>query len=255
MSNTSPRFKEQNRQTEFAGEDKFRFLCHEKLACFNRCCRNINIFLSPYDVLRMSRKLGLCTGDFLYQYTTTLQSTASGFPLVLIKMQAEADLACPFVTSEGCSIYDERPWACRMAPVEIRGENRYGFAFDSSHCLGLLEDREWTVDQWMANQGHDNYSQLEEGLESIPQGLKFTGLSALDQHIRELFYMACYDLDKLRRYIFEGSFLQVFGVPEKTADKIKEDDVALMQWAIKWLAKGVDLRRTMAIRDEVFGRA
>ncbi|WP_245779823.1 YkgJ family cysteine cluster protein [Desulfoscipio geothermicus] len=244
----------QGRHTEFTGEQKFRFLCHEKLACFNRCCRDINIFLSPYDVLRMSRKLGLQTGDFLDRYTTRLLPGGAGFPVVLIKMREDADLGCPFVTEGGCSIYDERPWSCRMAPVEIRGENKYGFAFDSNHCRGLLEDREWTVAEWMKNQGIEGYAKLEKGFAPIQTRLRFTGLSSLDEHIREMFFMVCYDLDRFRRYVFESSFLRTFAVSDETAGSIKHDDLALLQYGFKWLAGDFDLRKSMTVRDEVFNK-
>lgn len=243
----------QGRHTEFTGDQKFRFLCHDKLACFNRCCRDINIFLSPYDVLRLSRKLGLNTEAFLEQYTIRLQPGAARFPVLVIKMREDAGLACPFVTGWGCSVYDERPWSCRMAPVEIRGENRYGFAFDSDHCHGLLEDREWTVAEWMQNQGNENYALLEQGFDQIPQKLKFTGLPALDRHIRDMFFMACYNLDRFRHYIFAGGFLRVFQVSPDTAEKIKRDDLALMQFGFNWLVNDFDLRKSMAVRDEVFG--
>ncbi|AGL00717.1 YkgJ family cysteine cluster protein [Desulfoscipio gibsoniae] len=251
QSSKTDRQLPQGRHTEFAGDAKFRFLCHEKLACFNRCCRDINIFLSPYDVLRMSRKLGLSTGEFLQRYTTRLQPGRLRFPLVIIKMREDADLVCPFVTERGCSVYDERPWSCRMAPVEIRGENKYGFAFDSDHCHGLLEDREWTVDEWMQNQGNDNYGELEQEFDKIPQNLSFTGMPALDEHIREMFYMTCYDLDMFRRYVFESSFLSTFGVDGKTAQRIKDNDLALLQFGFRWLARDFDLRKSMQIRDEV----
>ncbi len=244
---------EQGRYTEFTGHESFRFLCHEGLECFNRCCRDINIFLSPYDVLRLSRKLNLETGAFLNNYTLRLQRE-SGFPMVIIKMREDADLQCPFLTGQGCSVYNERPWSCRMAPVEIRGDNRYGFAFDSSHCRGLLETREWTVDEWMKNQGNEHYGELEMGFKEIPHQLHFSGFSSLDSHIREAFFMACYDLDRFRCYVLEGSFLQVFEVDNPTADRLRTDDLALMQFGFHWLANGFDLRRSMEIRDEVFGR-
>jgi len=244
---------DQGRHTEFSGSESFRFLCHEGLECFNRCCRDINIFLSPYDVLRLSRKLGLKTSDFLKDYVLRLQPEG-GFPVVLIKMREDADLQCPFLTGQGCSVYNERPWSCRMAPVEIRGDNRYGFAFDSNHCRGLLETREWTVDEWMKNQGNEQYGELETGFKDIPNRLRFSGFSSLDQHIRESFFMACYDLDRFRRYVLESGFLQAFAVDHDTAERLKTDDLALLQFGFHWLADGFDLRRSMEIRDEVFGK-
>jgi len=240
----------QNRRTEFNGAGRFCFLCHRDLACFNRCCRDINIFLSPYDVLRLSRKLKLQTGDFLANHTIRLQP-GGGFPVVLIKMRAEDDLQCPFLSPQGCSVYDERPWSCRMAPVEIRGADRYGFAFDSDHCHGLLETKEWTVAEWMKNQGNDHYEEWEAGFKDLPERLRFTGFSSLDDHIRETFYMTCYDLDRFRRYVLESNFLQAFHVDRTEAKTLHHDDLALLRFGFHWLAEGFDLRRSMAIRDEV----
>lgn len=105
----------------------------------------------------------------------------------------------------------------------------------------------------MQNQGNDKYGELEPEFDKIPQTLKFTGLSALDEHIGEMFYMACYDLDRFRRYVFEGSFLSIFGVDKDTARQIKDDDPALLQFGFHWLARNFDLRKSMEVRDEVFG--
>ena len=46
-------------------DDRFKFACHPGVSCFNRCCGDVNIFLSPYDVLRMKKRLGMKSGDFL----------------------------------------------------------------------------------------------------------------------------------------------------------------------------------------------
>ena len=39
--------------------DRFRFRCHPGIGCFNRCCRNLNLFLYPYDVVRIKQSLGI----------------------------------------------------------------------------------------------------------------------------------------------------------------------------------------------------
>ena len=38
-------------------DSTFKFSCHPKVSCFNQCCRDVNIFLTPYDVLRMKKRL------------------------------------------------------------------------------------------------------------------------------------------------------------------------------------------------------
>ena len=58
----------------------FSFQCHSGLACFNKCCRNINLFLYPYDVLRLRKKLGISSDDFLDKYTDVVMRPAKHFP-------------------------------------------------------------------------------------------------------------------------------------------------------------------------------
>jgi len=33
-------------------DDTFTFACHPGVSCFNQCCRDVNIFLTPYDIIR-----------------------------------------------------------------------------------------------------------------------------------------------------------------------------------------------------------
>ncbi len=44
-----------------AGET-FRFRCHPDIGCFNRCCRNLNLFLYPYDLIRLRSPPGSHVG-------------------------------------------------------------------------------------------------------------------------------------------------------------------------------------------------
>ena len=98
-----------------SSEDKFRFSCHKGLSCFNTCCADVNIFLTPYDVLRMRRATGLSSGEFLKKYTIPLLGE-EGLPLVVLKMMEDENKSCRFVTPDGCRIYQDRPWSCRMYP-------------------------------------------------------------------------------------------------------------------------------------------
>ncbi|MGD9134326.1 MAG: hypothetical protein PVF78_11800, partial [Desulfobacterales bacterium] len=77
--------KKKNRLTVLKPEDVIRFNCDEKLECYTRCCRDITIFLTPYDVLRMKNALQISSSDFLAKYTTTLIGDI-GLPVVALKM-------------------------------------------------------------------------------------------------------------------------------------------------------------------------
>lgn len=216
-------------------DDKFNFSCHEGLECFRKCCRDISIFLTPFDVMRLKNRLGLTSGEFLDKYTIPFTAGYTGFPLVLIRMVEKENLKCPFVTGKGCSVYQVRPWSCRMAPVEIRGEGKYGFCFEKSHCHGLNESKEQTVRQWMKEQEMEVYERVEDIFKEIPLKLKPTGQSDLDQQMMRAFHMACYDLDRFRKFVFETPFLEVYGVPEEVVEKIKTDDGELLQFGFRWL--------------------
>ena len=44
------------------------------------------------------------------------------FPIVVLKMKDVELKRCFFVSEEGCTVYEDRPWACRMFPLD-KGEN------------------------------------------------------------------------------------------------------------------------------------
>ena len=49
--------------------DKFRFRCHKDISCWTNCCHNTNLFLMPYDILRLKKRLGLDSLLFLDTHT------------------------------------------------------------------------------------------------------------------------------------------------------------------------------------------
>lgn len=214
-------------------EDKFSFSCHHNLACFKECCRDINIFLTPYDVLRMKNKLEITSGEFLKRYTHVLRAPHSGFPVVILKMR-EDNLVCPFITDHGCQVYHVRPWSCRMAPVEVRGAGEYGIAFEKSRCHGLNEAKEWTVKEWIENQGLEAYNEPEKLFGQIPLRVRRTGEAKLDQAVMDLILICCYDLDRFRKLLSDcPNFVE--NQPQEFIQEILGNDEALMKFAFKWL--------------------
>ncbi|GAB6181127.1 YkgJ family cysteine cluster protein [Desulfotomaculum defluvii] len=220
--------------------DKFYFSCHDGLACFKQCCRDINIFLTPYDVLRLKQYLGMASEKFIEKHTHVLWAPGSGFPVVILKMR-EDNLVCPFITDYGCKVYQVRPWSCRMAPVEVRAQDIYGIAFEKSRCHGLTENKEWTVKEWMENQGLSDYEEPEESFAQIPMKIKLTGDKDLDQSIMKMIFIGCYNLDKFRKILMTN--------PELTQDAEPpfdlNDDLSLMKFAFKWLPEQLNDRKQL----------
>ena len=139
-------------------DDRFKFACHPGVSCFNRCCGDVNIFLSPYDVLRMKKRLGICSTELLDKYCLVPVQKDMRTPVVILRMNDDEAKTCPFLTESGCGIYSDRPWPCRMYPLGLaaqkdtpdgwRGE-RFYFLLKEKGCQGFGEAKEWTVNEWI----------------------------------------------------------------------------------------------------------
>ena len=135
--------------------EHFCFGCHPGLACFTDCCGDINIMLTPVDVLRLARHLKMDTGDFLDTHTLTPITKELHLPVVMLKMGDDEKKKCPFVSDQGCTVYENRPWACRMYPLGMglpparAGEEPEPvyFLFEDDFCHGTKEKKKWSVDE------------------------------------------------------------------------------------------------------------
>jgi len=244
-------FDNLSRPGTFGHAEKFRFDCHPGLNCFGQCCRDISIFLTPYDVLRLRRSLGLSSGDFLRRYTAELDVPGSRFPLFYLKMN-ENDLKCPFVTPKGCSVYRERPWSCRMAPLDMTGPGSFRIAFDREKCLGLNGEREWTPVEWMDSQEMSPYDTMEETFKELPRLIRFTGRQPLDRTLLKLFRLTCYDPDGFKDFILRHKFLiREAGLNPEDFMRSLKGDPALLNSATRWLINVSESEKTLKKIDKI----
>lgn len=141
-------------------KDTFRFECHPGVACFTRCCRNADMYLYPYDIIRMKERLGISSDEFLKKHTISAFRDNKYFPSLMLKMSDDEEKSCPFLSDKGCTVYEDRPFSCRAYPLEravARLDDGYGrlvqyFIANHSHCFGHMESREWTVREWTEDQ-------------------------------------------------------------------------------------------------------
>ena len=68
-------------------------------------------------VSRLARRLGITTSEFLDEYTITPITKDLHLPVVMLKMGDDPDKKCTLLGEEGCTVYDVRPWPCRMYPI------------------------------------------------------------------------------------------------------------------------------------------
>jgi Fe-S-cluster containining protein len=225
-------------------DDTFNFSCHSELSCFNTCCRNKHLPLTPYDILRIESNLNIHSDDFLARYVVYRPDPESGFPILSIKMIHE-EAVCPFVTSQGCAVYHDRPTACRLYPLgrssgidpkEDKPEEFYSL-LHITRCDGLKEDKAWTVAQWVNNQGLSPYIVMNDKMLDILFHPRRDPQVPLSESQQQKVMVACYNLDIFHEFVFETPFLKQFGVDDSTADQVKTDNDALLTLGFAFLKR------------------
>ena len=241
-------------------DSPLQFECHPGVSCFTACCHNIKIILTPYDILILRRRLNIPAHEFITLYTEPTYLEKTDMPGVQIKLTGENN-GCPFVTPEGCTVYTDRPSACRYYPVGMAdfheggkddaAEEKFFFLVKEPHCKGHEEPKCWTIRDWRADQGVDVRDEMNKEWLRLVMRRKSFGLQAtLSDAAKRMFFMASTDLDTFRKFVFESSFLDTYEVDADTVAKIREDDVELMLFSFRYLANTLFGAAGMAIKPE-----
>ena len=230
-------------------DSKFQFKCHKGVKCFNQCCRDINIILTPYDIIKLKTRLGLSSEEFLALYTEPHILEKTDMPVVTLKLlnedESDSDRkACPFVREDGCLVYEDRPTTCRYYPLGVASlshkedsdEDEFYFFVHESHCLGFEEEKNWTVSQWRRDQGVDVHDQINaEWTDLLVRKRSFPPNMQLTDQTKKMFFLVSYNIDKFRDFVFESSFLNRYSIDGATLEKIKADEIDLLKFGLKWL--------------------
>jgi Fe-S-cluster containining protein len=246
-------------ETRLGPDDTFKFRCHPGVSCFNTCCADVNIFLSPYDVLRLTERLGITSTEFLEKYALLPVQKDMNTPVVLLRMNDDEAKSCQFLTKDGCGVYTDRPWPCRMYPIGLatsrdtedgwRGE-RFYFLLKESSCQGHQDEREITVQQWMDEQEVDAYDEWGEAFKELSLHKFFDDYGPLPPSKMEMFFNATYDLQKFREFVFGSTLLERFDVDEDFIHQMKTSNEALLRFGFLWIRFAVFGEPTMKIRAE-----
>jgi hypothetical protein len=55
------------------------------------------------------------------------------------------------------------------------------------------------------------------------------------EQVKQMFFMASYNIDKFRKFVFESSFIKRYPVDGNALENLRRDDVALLDFGLKWL--------------------
>jgi Fe-S-cluster containining protein len=245
--------------TMVAETHTIEFSCHKGIGCWNACCSNIDISLTPYDVLRMKKRLGISSTEFLKDYTVPYEMEKDGIAGIKFR-PVEGGSACRFMKPEGCDIYTDRPTACRYYPVALlsmRKQDEYvdrdSYAIvKEDHCKGHEVNRRITIADYRKEQGLEEYDDLARGWRQLVLKKKSSGptIGKPSLRSRQLFFMACYDIDKFREFVQMESFGKLFELKAEEKEVILKDDVALLQFAFRFLRQVLFGEESIALNAE-----
>src|SRR3989344_1889729 len=245
------------------GSATIQFQCRKGISCWNKCCSNIDISLTPYDILRLSRRLDISTTEFLHQYTFPYEMEMDGIAGVKLK-PVENGNACQFMRPEGCDVYADRPTACRYYPVallsmrrsdEYTDRNAYAMV-QEPHCLGHQEPRRLTIDEYRAEQGLVEYDELARGWRQLILKKKSSGptVGKPSKRSLQLFFLACYDLDRFRTFVASEQFSEVYELPDEELKTILTDDKEMMLFGFRFLRQVMFGEETITMKSDALDK-
>ena len=243
---------------KLTSESKLKFRCHKGVKCFTACCNNVSIVLPPYDMLRIRRRLGISSAEFYEKYAQLEILEKTLLPVLTLKMRDDEKRSCPFVTPEGCTIYEDRPNICRYYPVGMAslrkedaetGKDEFYFMVKEDHCLGFEEDKVWTMAEWRADQQADLYDEMNRGWMEILIKKKTFGQHELPEKKNELFFKVSTDLDYFRMFVFESSFLNIYDIKPEQVEKMRNSDEELLKFSYEWLKHALFAEETIELSD------
>lgn len=246
-------------------DHRTKFACHPGVSCFNACCKQADVMLAPYDVLRLKQSLGLTSDEFLKEYTVPWEIDSDG--IIGVKLKTNEDKHCLLMTEKGCSVYEDRPAACRYYPFGLMGvkhteastdEQNY-FRIEEEHCKGHLEEnflpetKELTLGEYRETQGVQEYDDLNLDWIRLMLKKKSAGPSVgkPSPESLQILFMATYDLDRFKRFITSPNFQSVYIVDDATYETFENDDVALLEFGYRFLRQILFGEMTIDLKKEV----
>ncbi len=227
------------------GDSGFNFECHLGVQCYTLCCRNVSLILYPYDIIRLKASLDLDSEEFLRRHTTLESGDNIYFPTVKLKLNDDELKSCPFLAPHGCSVYFDRPTACRTYPLE-RAVDRskkkgspeeFYFTTNHSYCLGHDEKRKFNVKSWLRNQQlyeHNMMNDLWTEIDTIFSGNPWKGEGVAGEK-QQLAFLVCYNIDGFRRFIDKHKLLSQFQLQKEVRRRLIAEDTELLKFGFEWL--------------------
>ena len=137
-----------------------------------------------------------------------------------------------------------------MYPLNLNDDGTFSLITDSSRCLGLKEDDTWKISDWLVDQEIGPYEEMNEYLSSLTIQLQAQELDIDNPKIHQMTFMALYNLDKFREFVFKSTFLDRLEVEPERIEKIRKDDGELLKFAFDWIKFGLFGKKVFWVKQK-----
>ncbi len=223
---------------------RIKFKCYKGISCFNACCKQADVTLAPYDVLRLKQHFGMSSEEFLKAYTVPFQMDQDGVPG--LKMRTDESGTCLLLDGDnGCGVYEDRPTVCRYYPLALlnmrekdssESQEHYSL-IQESHCKGHDEEREITIGDYRKEQGCKQFDDRNRDWYRLILKKKSAGpgVGRPSEMSLQMFFMASYNLDMFRRFVMSDKFRATYKLQDAFYEAVEKDDLILLDFGMQFL--------------------
>ncbi len=241
---------------------RIAFNCYPGISCFNACCKQADITLAPYDIIRLKNRLGMTSTEFLKKHTVPFEMDAHGMPGVKMRT-TDDEPVCLFMDEEkGCTVYEDRPSACRYYPIallssrkadEYHDEQHYALV-EEPHCMGHKETREISVADYRREQGVEEFDELNRDYYRLILKKKSTGpaVGKPSPTSFQFFFLVCYDTDRFKEFLNSSSFSNIYDVPQEEFERITNDDIERLKFGYRLLKQVLFGENSIPLKDGAY---
>jgi len=224
---------------------KICFNCYPGISCFNACCKQADITLTPYDVLRLKNHLGMTSSEFLKKHTVPFQMDGHGTPGIKMRT-TDVDPVCLFMEEKtGCTVYVDRPTACRYYPMAHLSSRRSDEFVDQQsyaivrepHCKGHDKPREVSVAEYREEQQVSEFDDFNREFYQLILKKKSAGpaIGKPSDTSFHFYFMVCYDSDRFKEFLQSTNFRSVYAIGEEEFATLLNDEYARLKFGFRLL--------------------
>ncbi len=143
------------------------------------------------------------------------------------------------MNDEGCSIYENRPTACRYYPLGLLslrkkdavGDEKNYALVEEDPCLGHQENKTQTIAEYRKEQGLEEHDPLTREWRRLILKKKSAGptIGKPSEMSLQLFFMASYNVDQFQNFVTSEQFHENYEIDPELLEKLKTDQLEVVK--------------------------